>query len=105
MRDFIAPLIIAGVLGFSAPASVPALAADVHLPKQTAEEMKSVCAKAGGKFSQDANGYECGTDCHGGPGTDCVVFCKTGEKCVAQVIGARRPKNALSALQAPAHGR
>jgi len=78
------------------------LASDVHLAKQTAEEIKSVCDKAGGKFSQDANGYGCGTDCHGGPGTDCVVFCKTGEKCDAQVIGGRRPKNALSALQAPA---
>lgn len=105
MRDLIALLIIAGVLGFSAPVSVPALAADVHLPKQTAEEMKSICTKAGGKFSQDAGGYECGTDCHGGPGTDCIVFCKTGEKCIAQVIGARRPRNALSALQAPTHVR
>jgi len=105
VRDFIASLIISGVLGFSVPASVPALAADVHLPKQTVEEMKSICTKAGGKFSQDANGYECGTDCHGGPGTDCVVFCKTGEKCIAQVIGARRPKNALSALQAPTNVR
>lgn len=101
MRDLIALLIIAAVLVFSAPA----LAGDAHLPKQTAEEMKSVCAKAGGKFSQDANGYGCGTDCHGGPGTDCVVFCKSGEKCVAQVIGARRPRSALSALQAPTHVR
>lgn len=101
MRDFIAPLIIAGVLGFSGPC----LAGDVHLPNQTVEEMKGVCTKAGGKFSQDAGGYECGTNCHGAPGTDCVVFCKTGEKCVAQVIGARRPRNALSALQAPANVR
>jgi hypothetical protein len=105
VRDFIAPLIIAGFLGFSAAASIPALAADVHLPQQTVDEMKGVCTKAGGKFSQDANSYECGTDCHGGPGTDCVVFCKAGEKCIAQVIGARRPKNALSALQAPTHSR
>ena len=100
MRNLFAPLIIASVLGFTATS----LAGDVHLPKQTAEEIKSVCAKVGGKFSQDANGYECGTNCHGGPGTDCVVFCKAGEACVAQVIGARRPKNVLSALQAPASG-
>ena len=100
MRNLTAPLVVAAVLGFSAPS----LASDIHLPKQTAEEMKSVCDRVGGKLSQDANGYECGTDCHGGPGTDCTVFCKAGENCVAQVIGARRPKNALSALQAPARG-
>ena len=100
MRISTAALILMGLLGFTASS----LASDIHLPKQTADEVKAVCDKAGGKFSQDANGYDCGTDCHGGPGTDCVVFCKAGQNCVAQVIGGRRPKTALSALQAPARG-
>ncbi|HVZ54072.1 MAG TPA: hypothetical protein VG986_19035 [Pseudolabrys sp.] len=79
-----------------------AWARDINLRKHSADEVKSVCAKAGGKFSQDAQGYGCGTNCRGAPGTDCMVSCKNGESCFAQVIGARRPTSVLSALQAPA---
>ncbi len=100
MRYLTASLILIGAVGFGAPS----FASDIHLPKQTAEEIKAVCDKVGGKFSQDANGYDCGTDCHGAPGTDCVVHCTAGQKCVAQVIGARRPHDVLSALQVPARG-
>ena len=97
MRSLTVPLVLIAVLGLAGVCS----ANDVNLPKQTPDELKAVCAKAGGKFSQDASGYGCGTNCSGGSGTDCTVFCKPEQKCVAQVIGARRPKDVLSALQAP----
>ncbi len=100
MRNFGPFLILFGVLVYCGPS----LAAEVHLPQQTPDEIKAVCNKAGGRFSQDENGYDCGTDCQGKPGTDCVVHCAAGQKCVAQVIGARRPRDVLSALQAPARG-
>lgn len=98
MRALIAPFILLGLVGFICAAS----ANDVHLKKSTVDEMKSVCDKVGGHYSQDAHGYGCGTNCNGKPGTDCVVYCKTDEKCTAQVIGARRPTSLQSALQAPA---
>jgi len=98
MRNFAAAVLI-GVLGLNAGS---ALANEVNIHKYTADEIKSACSKAGGSFSQDAGGYGCGTDCHGGPGTDCLVSCKNGQACVAQVIGRRKPTNLLSALQAPA---
>ena len=79
----------------------PCWARDVNLQKHSADEIKSVCEKAGGKFSQDAQGYGCGTDCRGAAGTDCMVSCKNGQPCFAQVIGGRRPKSVLNALQAP----
>jgi hypothetical protein len=78
-----------------------ALARDIYLGKHSVAEIKNTCEKAGGSFSQDAKGYGCGTNCHGGRGTDCTVFCPTGDKCVAQVIGARRPRHVLDALKLP----
>jgi len=77
----------------------PAFAAEVRIGKHSPEELKAVCQKLGGSFSQDAGAYACGTDCAGGPGTDCSVFCKTGSACTAQVIGSRRPKTLEQALQ------
>ena len=97
MRTFTAIFILIGILGLGGPA----WARDIYFPKQTAEALKAVCDKVGGRFSQDTSGYECGTDCHGKPGTDCTVFCKPEQKCAVQVIGGRRPKNVESALQAP----
>ena len=98
MRSVAVPLILIGAFGLN----VSSYARDVSLGKHTAEEVKSVCEKVGGRFSQDATGHYCSTDCHGGPGTDCVVGCKTGLPCVAQVIGSRRPtdpcERAASAL-------
>jgi hypothetical protein len=79
-----------------------ALARDLTLPKTSAEALKSACDKAGGRFSQDARGYDCGTDCASGPGTDCIVHCAAGQKCTAQVIGARRPHSVAEALTKPA---
>ena len=95
VRKFAVPFILTLAL------SGPALARDIYLPKHTVDDLKAVCTKVGGHFSQDSSGYDCGTDCHGKPGTACTVFCKTGEKCVAQVNGGRRPHTAESALLAP----
>jgi hypothetical protein len=83
----------------------PLLASDISLPKQTAAQIRQACDSAGGKFSQDARGYGCGTDCHGNPGTDCTVYCTDGARCTAQVIAGRRPHNVLDALKAPARHR
>jgi hypothetical protein len=78
-----------------------ALAKDLTLPKMDAAALKGVCNKAGGKFSEGPQRYGCGTNCHGGPGTDCIVNCARGEKCNAQVIGARRPHSVAEALTKP----
>jgi hypothetical protein len=91
-------LVLTGALALSGAA----LARDLTLPKTAAEALKSACAKAGGQFSQDAKGYGCGTNCQGGAGTDCIVHCATGEKCTAQVIGARHPRSVAEALVKPA---
>lgn len=97
MRHLTVALALIGTLGLSGPS----FARDLYLPKHTAEQLKSICGKVGGSFSQDSSGYGCGTDCHGGPGTDCTVYCKADKRCVAQVIGGRRPRRVESALQAP----
>jgi hypothetical protein len=94
----IIPFVLLGILALGGRA----LANDIYLPKQTAEALKAVCDKVNGKFSQDSNGYGCGTDCHGQTGTACVVFCKPGERCIAQVITGRRPRSTEEAL-APKH--
>lgn len=74
-------------------------AAEVGLPKPSADELKATCQKVGGSFSSDSGGYGCGTDCHGASGTDCTVFCPTSAKrCTAQVTGSRRPKSVEQAL-------
>jgi hypothetical protein len=97
MQHPIALLVLTGALALSGAA----VAKDLTLPKTSADAIKSACDKAGGKFSQDDRGYGCGTDCHDGPGTDCIVYCPTGEKCTAQVIGGRRPHNVAAALTKP----
>ena len=98
MRKITVIFILFGSLAFGATA----LANDVTLALQPPEALKAVCDKVGGKFSQDASGYECGTDCQGKPGTACTVFCKAGAKCYAQVIRGRRVHNVEDALKAPA---
>jgi hypothetical protein len=77
----------------------PSPAREIHLQKRSIEDIKSVCAKVGGEFSQDSRGYGCGTNCKGGPGTACIVYCPTGQRCIAQVIGARRPTSVQNALE------
>jgi hypothetical protein len=97
VRHLTSLLILTGALALSSAA----LAGDVTLAKTSADQLKDACAKAGGKFSQDTKGYGCGTDCHGGPSTDCVVYCPVDQKCTAQVIGARRPRSVAEALTKP----
>ena len=79
-------------------AAAPALARDMMLPQTTADELKAACDKAGGKFSQGAAIYGCGTDCNGKPGTDCTVDCAEGKRCTTQVVGGRRPHSVAEAL-------
>jgi hypothetical protein len=97
MRNSTAALMLIVAVSLNAPS----FARDISVGKHTAEDVKSICDKVGGKFSQDATGHYCGTNCHGAPGTDCVVGCKTGQSCIAQVIGSRRPTNLRNALEAP----
>lgn len=99
MRNSIIALMSLAIFGLAGNSS----ASEISMHKHTLDELKSVCSKAGGSFSQDSNGYACGTNCHGGSGTDCIVDCKNDQNCTAQVIGRRRPASLLSALQAPSH--
>jgi len=94
MRRLALPLMLIGIFGLS----VSSFARDVSIGKHSAEEVKSVCDKVGGRFSQDAGGYGCGTNCQGKPGTDCVIGCKNDQNCTAQVPGRGRPTNLLNAL-------
>ena len=79
----------------------PSFARDITLHKTSADEMKAACTKAGGRFSQGPHSYDCGTDCKGGPGTDCIVHCTDDQKCTAQVLGGRRPRSVAEALTKP----
>jgi hypothetical protein len=97
VRHFISSLIVIGILGLGSPL----LARESTLANSTLDEIKKVCDKAGGKLSQDTNGFGCGTDCNGHPGTDCTLYCKSGQKCVAQTMGARRATNFDNALKVP----
>jgi hypothetical protein len=79
----------------------PSRARDITLHKLSVDEMKGACEKAGGRFSQDPGGYGCSTNCTGGIGSDCIVTCKPDGKCIAQVIGGRRPHTVAEALTKP----
>jgi len=63
MRSLAIPFIFIGIFGIS----VSSFARDVSLGKHSAEEVKGVCEKVGGKFSQDATGHYCGTNCRHKP--------------------------------------
>ena len=73
MRNSTISVILAVIFGFSVGSS---MASETTMRKSSAEELKSVCDKAGGSFSQDAGGYGCGTNCQGKAGTDCVQECR-----------------------------
>ncbi|MGC1466825.1 MAG: hypothetical protein WA792_13930 [Pseudolabrys sp.] len=108
MRHLTASLILTGaILTGTLALGGAAHARDLTFPALNADALKSACATAGGKFSQDSSGYDCGTDCKGGPGTDCVVHCADGQKCTAQVSGGgRRPHSVAAALtKAARHAR
>lgn len=96
MRNLSAVFILIGAIGLSAG---PDWAREITL-HATAEELKNVCDEAGGKFSRDSGGmYGCGTDCHGGPGTDCTVSCTKDQICTGQLPEGRSPTNLLNALR------
>ena len=98
VRYLTLPFILTSLFALSGPC----IAGDVPMHKHTADELKGVCTKVGGSFSQDAAHYGCGTDCHGAQGTDCIVSCTISDQmCIAQVIGGRRPRTLEAALQIP----
>src|SRR3974390_3803695 len=82
VRIIIARLVLLGAVAISDPA----LANEVSLHKHSADELKNVCQKTGGKFSQDAKGYGCGTNCHGGAGTHLIVGGNTRPKHTRQTV-------------------
>jgi hypothetical protein len=98
LRTITALLVLAAALA----ASGQATARDITLKKTSADELKAICTKVGGKFTQGPKRYGCGTDCKGGTGTDCIVSCAPDGKCVAQVVGGRRPRTIEEALTRPA---
>ena len=96
MRNLVTSLVLVATFGLSVGSS---LASELAMHKYAAEELKRVCEKTGGSFSQDAGGYGCGTNCQGKLGTDCVVACKNNDKkCFAQVPGHARPTSLQNAL-------
>ncbi len=82
--------------------SGPALARDIRLQiRMSMLALWQSCDQAGGRFSGGPQGYGCGTDCRGHPGTGCVVTCAPGQLCVARVKGGRRARTVSEALRAP----
>jgi len=94
LRYWPALLVLSGTLAFSGVA----LARDIHIKKMSTADLKQVCEKVNGSFTQGPKRYGCGTDCKGKPGTECIVTCESGRRCIAQVIGARVPHTAEQAL-------
>jgi hypothetical protein len=93
MRIVTALLVVSGTLVLGA-----AQARDLRLPKTSADDLQKMCTSVGGSFSPGADRYGCGTDCKGGKGTDCVVTCTPDRRCLAQIVGARRPHTIEQAL-------
>ncbi len=79
VRYLTLPFILTSLFALSGPC----IAGDVPMHKHTADELKGVCTKVGGSFSQDAAHYGCGTDCHGAQGTDCIVSCTISDRCAS----------------------
>src|SRR5262249_60571432 len=97
MRNLAMPLVV--LIGGFGLSFGSALASETTMHKYTAEELKSVCEKAGGSFSQDGGGYGCGTNCQGKPGTDFILSCKKNEKkCFVLVPGPTRTTSHPNAL-------
>ena len=95
MRHLTALLVLSGTLAFGGAAS----ARDIHLHiKMSAQALHQACEQVNGSFSQGPKRYGCGTDCKGQPGTECIVTCEPGHRCIAQVIGAHVPRTVKQAL-------
>ncbi len=78
--------LLLGCLVFAAPANAKLIDIKAHVGH---DQLQAACGAAGGQFSEspDGNGYGCGTNCKGGPGTNCYVACDNGGKCVGQTPG------------------
>ena len=63
MRNLSASLVLVGILWFGGSS----LAAEVSMQKHSAEEIKSVCDKVGGRFSQDAGDTDAARTATAGP--------------------------------------
>ena len=95
MRYLIALLALSGTLAFGGTAS----ARDIHLHiKMSAQALQQTCKDVNGSFSQGPQRYGCGTDCKGQPGTECIVTCEAGKRCIAQVVGGHVPHTVKQAL-------
>jgi hypothetical protein len=66
------------------------MARDLHLPKTSAAELKQVCEKVGGSYSDGGARYGCATDC--------IVSCVADKPCDAQVFGGKRARTVEQAL-------
>ena len=94
MRTLTALLVLSGSLVIG----TAAMARDLHLQKTSAAELKQICEKVGGSYSEGGARYGCGTDCKGGKGTDCIVSCQADKPCDAQVFGGKRARTVEQAL-------
>ena len=95
MRILTALLVLSGTIVIGGAA----MARDLHLPKTSAAELKQICEKVGGSYSEGAGRYGCATDCKGAKGTDCIVSCIADKPCDAQVFGGKRARTVEQALQ------
>jgi hypothetical protein len=95
VRYLTALLVLSGTLALSGAAS----ARDIHLHiKMSAQALQQTCHDVNGSFSQGPTRYGCGTDCKGQPGTECIVTCEPGHRCIAQVVGGRVPRTVKQTL-------
>jgi hypothetical protein len=95
MRSVTVLLVLSGSLVIG----TASMARDLHLPKTSAAELKQICEKVGGSYSEGAGRYGCATDCKGAKGTDCIVSCIADKPCDAQVFGGKRTRTVEQALQ------
>ena len=95
MRILTALLVASGIFVIGSAA----MARDLHLPKTTSAELKQLCEKVGGSYSEGGGRYGCATDCKGAKGTDCIVSCEPDKPCDAQVFGGKRARTVEQALQ------
>jgi hypothetical protein len=68
----------------------------VHLSgTHSKDELKAAC---GSHYNEDAGGYGCSTNCHGGTGNQCTVGCTNNGKCNGEVPLRGRPLGTLGAI-------
>ena len=83
-------LLVLGLIVAALGAASPSYARTFELHQNVSHgQLQSACNAAGGSFSDapDGSGYACGTNCKGGPGTNCYVACDNGGKCTGVTPG------------------